>query len=200
MPKSFNKVYWNFGKGLMALTVGILVILVILSTVRYAFEKFFESNAPKRFRSQVFSPIEEFEKVTGLTTIPSSTQIIIAEDTHGGLQGDGTICIALKVKHDVLGGWTNNLPPWSVDIWGRGPVPSEIGVNCSMQSRPLWTISDSKGAKKYGGDQQLRELLESQDIWYVAKNRGPSTIPWHNGNLLVIDTKTDTAWLFVWDM
>ena len=194
MSNSSKEMYWDLRRGAILLTLGFLAVVTILSALRYAGHAFFEANSPRRFRDHVANPIGEFEKVTGLSC-PASTQPVLSEDTHGGFHGDGKLYIALRAKQEVVEGWLADRPPWDAQQWRRGPVPIEIGIHCSLPGRRIWSISG-----KYEGDQQSRELLESEHVWYAAKDRGPSSIRWHNGSLLLIDTKSDTAWLFVWDM
>lgn len=183
---------------IVPLGIALLGMIAILGGIRVAFDYFLRMNAPKRFTSHVANPRDEFEKATGLQC-PLSSELILSEDTHGGLQGDGTLCIAWMMKQDVVGRWLASQPPWNVKEWERGPVPSHIGVRCGLESRPVWAVSDATG-RRYGGDRHLEELLGSKDVRYVAKNRGPSSRPWHNGNLLIVDTTTNSTWLFLWDM
>lgn len=193
-----TSVWRKLRASIVLLAVGFLGIVIIVGGIRLAFDYFLRTNAPKRFASHVMNPREEFEKATGILC-PLSSQLILSEDTHGGMQGDGTLCIAWTMKREIISRWLADPPPWNLKEWKRGPVPTNIGVNCSLETRPLWAVSDATGPR-YGGDQQLQELLGSKDVRYVAKNRGPSSLPWHNGNLLIIDTTTNSAWLFVWDM
>jgi len=193
-----NSAWRKLRAGIVLLGIALLGMVAIVGGIRFAFDYFLRTNAPKRFTSHVANPREEFEKATGLQC-PLSSQLILSEDTHGGLQGDGTLCIAWTMKQDVVGRWLAGQPPWNVKEWERGPVPSHMGVHCSLETRPVWVVSDAT-APRYGGDQQLQQLLGSKDVRYAAKNRGPSSHPWHNGNLLIVDTTTNSAWLFVWDM
>ena len=104
-----------------------------------------------------------------------------------GVARGWTLCIAWTMKQEVVGRWLAGQPPWNGKSWERGPVPSHIGVRCSLGTRSVWVVSDATGPR-YGGDQQFQQLLGSKNVRYAAENRGPYSLPWHNGNLLIVDT------------
>lgn len=183
-------------------TALVVVALVLFAIAFYglqmAAECFFRANAPNRFRDRVECPIEDFERITGLPC-PSDIQSVVSEDTHGGLHGDGRLVISLAVRPELIDLWLKSRPPWNARGWRNGPVPVEIGVNCTSGKQTLWTASDEEGRSTYQGTQEARCLLDAERIWYVAHDRGPSTMPWHNGNALILDPGTNRVWLFVWD-
>ncbi|MGM0488721.1 MAG: hypothetical protein ACQESR_18430 [Planctomycetota bacterium] len=195
MGDSNKQIRRNIHKAILLVAVGCVTFSLLVIAAWYGPRAFFKVAVPRYLREELTDPVGEFEAVTGLSC-PLSAQIILAKDTHGGLHGDGKTCIALEVQRDVAVAWLNSPPPWNCRQWKHGPVPTEIGIHCNMPTRPLYAAS-----KKYRGDKQLRDLLGSPDIWFVARERGPSNsnIPWHNGNLLVIAPEIGAAWLFVWD-
>lgn len=134
-----------------------------------------ESESEADSRRPVPDPVGRFEQETGLSCAPS-TRPIFVEDTHGGFHFDGDLTIALKVDKSTIDGWLKRVPPpFSDDEWQPGPLTPVLSKYFS------------------------RELAQSPDVWYVAKNRNASP-SWYNGTLLILDPKTCEAWLYIWDM
>ena len=185
--------------GIVPLAIAFLGMAAVVGGIRLAFDYFLRTNAPERFASHVVNLREQFEKAAELEC-PLSSQLLLSEDTHGGLQGDGTLCIAWTMKQEVVGRWLAGQPPWNGKSWERGPVPSHIGVRCHLGTR-LGMGSIGRNRSKIWRRPAVSTVAWSQkNVRYAAKNRGPSSLPWHNGNLLIVDTTTNSVWLFMWDM
>lgn len=167
-------------KGTLLLAIVLVVALGAYIGLVMVAKMWFRAYAPARFRERVERPVEEFEQITGLSC-PASTQPVFSEDTHGGLHGDGELAIAVKTEPHVIDQWVMSCPPWSIQEWTDGPVPWNIAKSCTL------------------GGQRRSSLLESQHVRYIADPRGPSYEPWHNGMLLVVDPRTNSAWLWVWN-
>ena len=135
---------------------------------------------PGRFRETVDDPSADFTEKTGLPW-PSSGNLIKADDTHGGFHGDGDFYLVFSVDKETFSRWKSQKPPWGASRWERGPVPSEIASRCMFGDAKGWCAP------------------ASTDLFYVARARGPESMRWHNGDLLVLDPEGRVVWLYVWD-
>ena len=185
------QVILGLGTALFVAIGGVVATWYILNIWR-------ETPAVQRFGNEAGSCLSDFTAITGLQC-PGDTTVNYFVDTHGGLQGDGLLCLIVTVGIDTINRWSSNSAPWG-GKWTQGPVPVNIGVNCSTNDRRIWLTTASGGAQEYRGFQPTIDVLQSGAVLYVAKPRGPETMNWHNGNLLIIDRESGQAWLFLWDM
>lgn len=125
----------------------------------------------------ISDPISEFTNATGLS-LPSNAKVVDAADTHGGFHGDGELCLILKTNPVVIENWLSDAPPWKQKDWLVGPVPSEVASHC------LETPTTG---------------MKSTEVRYFAEDFKLSSIPWHNGRLLVVNPKTGQVTLSWWD-
>ena len=155
-------------------------------------------DAPARFRESVNDPGGDFTTHTGLT-FPEFAKVLSVDDTHGGFHGDGEFHLVFEIDEETLNRWLQTPPPWEAGEWQSGPVPHEIGFHCGFGTSGVGYASINNGPTEYIGDSELKCLLSSSEIWYIAKERGSSSIAWHNGSLLILDPKSNEVWLSVWD-
>ena len=195
-----QKQTYQFLPKAILVVIGVLLIgAAVIALADYLAEAWLEANAPPRFRDKVGNPVAEFTAITGLAC-PSDTEVLLSDDTHGGFNGDGTLCIAVRVRTETIEAWWADHPPWGAEEWKAGPVPTEIGSNCTSDERCIWLMTDDDGTWQYCGFQPTKELLESKGNRYAAEARGPRSRKWHNGNILVVDKEACEAWLYIWDM
>jgi hypothetical protein len=139
----------------------------------------------------------QFTLATGLSC-PSMAKVIATGDNHGGFTGDGEFYLIIECDPATIQRWLTDHPFW-VSQWRPGPVPPEIGFHCHFGSSEMMgycTLPD--GSQEYsGGSAEVREVLSSPHVWYAAKNRCPS-IPYHQGNLLVVDPESGKVWYSDW--
>ncbi len=118
-------------------------------------------------------------------------------DERSGLVGDGETFAVFRLTQASLDNLLNSAPPWSAQ-WQKGPVPAEVGLNCRFGTDRVYAESN-KQVSGYSGNKTLIHLLGSQQILFDAKQRCCDTMPWHNGNLIIIDPSSRTVWLSAWD-
>ena len=155
---------------------------------------------PVQYRKTIDNPGAEFTQITKLEW-PKSAKVITVSDTHGGFLGDGEFYLVFETEQEDLEKWLSNPPPWEIDEWVSGPVPPEIGSNASFGLGGAGTSSINGVSTEYWGGEPLIQLLNSNNIWYVAKERccGRDSLYFHNGELLIIDLEAGKVWLSSWD-
>lgn len=120
-------------------------------------------------------PDIRFTQMTGLEW-PESARIITTSDEF--FVFDWEYYIIFTADHEVLETWLANPPPWYGHKWKRGPVPSEIPS---------------------GLDKITVNLSKSENTWYTAREYCCKDLPFHSGNLLIVDLDFNTVWLKSWD-
>lgn len=145
-----------------------------------------------------FSAEGQFTLATGFLC-PSTARIVATGDDYGGFPMDGEFYVVLECDRDTIQHWLADSPFWFCSHWRRGPVPGKIGYHCRFGSEESSGCSTlPNGSQKYlGGSDEIRKLLSSPQVWYAAKNRCP-TLPYHSGNLLIIDAENCRVWYSVW--
>jgi hypothetical protein len=151
----------------------------------------------KQFRATVEDPGRDFTRVTGIPW-PRTANVVSVADTHGGLMGEGELYLVFETDRETLESWLAESRPWS-SSWKDGPVPPEIGVHCTFGAGSVVAEVGNSVRGGYFGNSTLAPLLGSSSIQYVAAERCCGDLPWHNGNLLIVDLATNRAWLSVWD-
>jgi hypothetical protein len=129
----------------------------------------------------VEDPASEFTEYTGFVW-PDSANLVVVGDDHGGFHGDGEFYLVFDVERDTLEKWLSVNPPWGDPEWQEGAVPNDIAGHCS-----------------FGGNSTHSTALSSPDNIYCAQDFKISSIPWHNGRVLAINTKTERVYLSWWD-
>ena len=80
----------------------------------------------------------------------------------------------------MLKRWLENSPPWDIEEWTRGPIPSHIDYFGQHNYRPVG-------------------LVNSEKVWYAAKNYCCDGNEFHSGDVIVLDMETNRVWLASWD-
>lgn len=142
---------------------------------------------------------ESFARITGIPWQPDFT-LVKHRDDHRGLLGDGEFAVVAVVPPTTVASLLAAAPPWGVK-WNTGPVDGEIGFHCSfIYSDAPGVEGDGTGAAWYvGGAEEVRAVLSSRDTMWCAMQRGHESMPWHNGNLLIVEPASNRLWLSVWD-
>jgi len=140
-------------------------------------------TVPERFRETVDDPAGEFTEYTQIP-FPSAAKIIAAGDTHGGFHGDGEFYLVFDADKSEIARWLDLAPPWNQPEWRSGPVPHEISGHC---------LADATSSEN------ARSLFDATTTRFVAEDLKQSSIPWHNGRLLAIDTESGRVILAWWD-
>lgn len=137
-----------------------------------------------------------FRNYTGLRW-PAEARVVRSADSHGGFHGDGEYFLVFDTDPATLTRWLSGPAPWG--DWHSGPIPGEIGSHCIFGSAGVTWGTPAAGPGRYCGDEELVRLLGSARVWYSARERGDSSLRWHNGDLLIIDPEAGRVWLSVWD-
>lgn len=133
---------------------------------------------------------ERFEAETGMR-LPAGSQVVLAEDTHGGLTGDGDLVIVIEAPPAGLRAWVKEKPPWGRPTWEPGFVPWE-----AVGYLDIGAIVD--GARSRGV--AVPTWVEDHDrTTHAAIARGPGG-SWHNGTVLAVDPEHGRIWLLRWDL
>ncbi len=172
-------------KSARILLIGGVGLFALLPFARFALVARIESElVPRRFREVVADPGADFTKLTGLPW-PGAARVVLVGDDHGGFHGDGEFYLVFDVDRETIGGWLSGRPPWNAEAWRSGPVPSDVAGHCWFGGGP--------GSRANDG------VFKDEKMRYVATSRGPASMPWHNGNLIVIDAKHSRILLSSWD-
>lgn len=121
------------------------------------------------------SPGDRFTQMTGLDW-PEKAKVI----TTGGefFVFDWESYVVFKTDHAVLEKWLSNPPPWRVDKWKPGPIPSEI---------------------PYEIDESIIKISDFENPWYAAREYCCKDQAFHSGDLLIIDLDSNIVWVKSWD-
>jgi hypothetical protein len=129
---------------------------------------------------------------------PPGMQVRGYGDTHSGFLGDGERYLVADVGPKVVERWLSDEPPWGNADWKPGPVPAEIGFHCSFGFKGL-SVTTSVTSAEYHGPTELTRILSSRNVSYAARARGPQSMRWHNGDLLILEPQSGALWLSSWD-
>lgn len=139
-----------------------------------------------------------FTRETGIT-ITNDADIIGFKDDHRGFVGDGEFGIGVCVSKSTMKALLDATPPLGQE-WRRGPVEGEIGFHCAFIYSSSPGYGGIQGEERYdGGSPEAVEILSSTNAFYCAKARGPDSMLWHNGTLLLVMPSDSTVWLSMWD-
>jgi hypothetical protein len=189
----------SLGKALGAAVIAwvfshVIVAGVAMVAAIMAFTVSWEER-PQMMESQAKSI---FTQVTGIS-ITNDNSIIGFKDSHQGFIGDGEFGIGVRISESTMQMLMSNSPPLNGE-WAKGPVEGEIGFHCAFIYTDSPGYGGIDGEKKYiGGSAEARDILSSTNVLYCAKDRGPKSIPWHNGTLLVLSPSNSTLWISKWD-
>jgi hypothetical protein len=131
------------------------------------------------------SPLGQFSSTTGLFCAKPAKVLSTGSD-YGGFTGDGEFHLILECDPGTIERWLADHPFWGDSQWQRGPVPREIGFHC--------TFGNSASIGCCG---EIQEVFNSSRVWYAARNRCP-TMPYHQGNLVVVDPESGRVWYSDW--
>lgn len=125
--------------------------------------------------------IKKFRNITGIDLSSEDILSISLNDDHGGVLGDGELNLIIETPKSTIARIAATGPPWSQRSWKNGPVPEQILSNC-IRVRDLET-----------------NPFQSSKIQFAAQSRGRKQMPWHNGDILVLDPEHGKIWLVSWD-
>ncbi len=137
-----------------------------------------------------------FRHYTGLVW-PPGARVIRSANSHGGFHGDGEYFLVVEVDDAIIKEWLAGRAPWGE--WTQGPVPGSIGTYTRFGGPGVSYGGPMNGRQQYHGDEELVQLLGSDQVWYAARERGDDHLRWHNGDLLIIDGRSRRVWLSAWD-
>ena len=142
---------------------------------------------------------QSFAKVTGIPW-HSDFAMVKHRDEHAGFVGDGEFAVVAIVPATTIASVLAVPPPWGPN-WHTGPVDGEIGFHCSFiyPDAPGVSGAGTGDFSYFGGTEEVRSILSSTNTKWCAKQRGPESMPWHNGNLLIVEPASNRLWLSVWD-
>jgi len=144
---------------------------------------------------------EAFTRITRLRW-PASAELVRHGARRAPLLGDGETYVVFLLDSGTIREWRTNPPPWGGEQWGIGPVSPEIGTHCGFGLDSPSMFTRKGGKPQYdGGAPEVRAVLSSKDVVYVARSRAPDIgPPWHNGDLLLLDVQSGKVWLSSWGM
>ena len=129
------------------------------------------------------------------TVLAGGARVVRSGDSHGGFQGEGEFYLVFRVDGATIRRWLSGAAPGGGG-WLRGPVPGKVGFHTTFGYEPT---GFRMPGSSYTGRGELVRLLGSGEIWYAAWGRGHDSMPWHNGDLLIVDPRTRLVWFSVWD-
>jgi len=152
------------------------------------------------FAAWALAPRGRFTLATGLFC-PATAKLIDAGDDYGGFPANGEWYVIATCDPGTIRHWLGCSPLWGQSQWQPGPVPPEIGHHCRFRRSEFMACSFlPDGSRQYsGGPAEVREMLSSPRVWYAARNRCPSSaLPYHSGELLVVDPERGEFWYSHW--
>jgi hypothetical protein len=117
----------------------------------------------------------DFWLYTGLW--PSNARVIACRDTHGGFHGDGEFSLVLEVDRATMERWLKRPPPWGIS-WMQGPIPRR---------------------GQFSGIANAEDVQKSRETWFAVRDRDPRW-NWAHYDTLIIDPRTNQAWLSIVDL
>ena len=138
-----------------------------------------------------------FARITGISITNISSKIGYKDNTGGF--GEGEIGIGVKISESAMQTLLDAKPPFG-DTWEKGPVNGKIGYHCAFIYSKSPSYGTILGKGEYsGGSPEAVAILSSTNNFYCAISRGPESMPWHNGTLLVLSPSDSTVWISMWD-
>jgi hypothetical protein len=135
-------------------------------------------------------PDHGFSWYTGLDW-PQTARVLSYGNSYGGLCGDGEEHLVFETDETTIARWLSGPPPWQAGRWERGPVPREIGRHCDFP--------EIGGPRRASADPDLVAPLDSQEVWYVARERESfEHNPYRQGDLIVLDPRCKKVWWSRW--
>ena len=150
-------------------------------------------------RSQPEGPANAiFARITGISYTNISS-VIGFKYEHRGFTGDGEIGLGARIAEDTMQTLITSNPPFG-GKWEKGPVNGKIGYHCAFIYSKSPSYGTILGVGEYnGGSPEAVAILSSTQNLYCAISRGPESMPWHNGTLLVLRPSDSTVWISMWD-
>ena len=189
------KKLWKVLRAVLVIGVRMYLLTVTVALCLLAFV-FFRPAPP---------PMSEDEARRGFTNVTgiawqSNFTMVGHKSEHAGGFGDGEYGVVVTVPVETLNRILASPPPWGTK-WRNGPVDYEVGSHCSFiyAERPGGRVVGTEQFDYVGGSEEVRTILGSANTKWCAKQRGSTSMPWHNGNLLIADPSSNRLWLSVWD-
>ena len=150
-------------------------------------------------RSQPEGPANAiFARITGISYTNISS-VVGFKYEHRGFTGDGEIGLGACITEEAMRTLIAAAPPFG-GTWEKGPVNGKIGYHCAFIYSKAPSYGGITGEERYsGGSPEAVAILSSTNNLYCAIRRGPESMPWHNGTLLVLSPIDATAWISIWD-
>jgi hypothetical protein len=133
---------------------------------------------------------EVFEAETGWN-LPAGSRVVLHSDTHGGLHGDGDLCIVLEAPPAALKSWLDAAPPWGNEAWERGAAPWAAWENVDLEGAVAEARSRGQHVPNWAST--IGPAVSA------ATERSPAGT-WRNGAVLAIDARQGRVWLYRWDL
>lgn len=136
-----------------------------------------------------------FARITGLSYTNISSNIGFKYERRG-FTGDGEIGLGARITEEAMRTLIASAPPFG-GSWEKGPVNGKIGYHCAFIYSKAPCYGNILGYD--GGSPEAVAILSSTNNLYCAISRGPESMPWHNGTLLVLSPSDSTVWISMWD-
>ena len=139
-----------------------------------------------------------FARITGISYTNISSIIGFKYESRG-FTGDGEIGLGARITEEAMRILMATPPPFG-GTWEKGPVNGKIGYHCAFIYSKSPSYGTILGKGEYsGGSPEAVAILSSTNNFYCAISRGPESMPWHNGTLLVLSPSDSTVWISMWD-
>ena len=141
--------------------------------------------------------------LTGLR-VPFGAKDLRTADDHGGFHGDGEYYAVFKTEDRTVQSWLAKPAPWSRQKWEKGPVPPHAGLHAGFghHGTGMSVVRSANGSTReeyFGGSPEIMAVLQSSNVWFSCRARGPKDMPWYNGDLIILDPNSSMVWLSSWD-
>lgn len=150
-----------------------------------------------------------FTHATGIAWSPTYTLVRFSINNPSILSSEGESTVMVRLPPERCMEILNSPPPVG-EKWERGPVRGKIGFHCGLGygqppgvSGPATSNDENfdgnTNEEYFGENTKARALLSSTDIVYCAQDRGPASMPYHHGTLVIMQPETKMMCVSVWN-
>ncbi|WP_232101012.1 hypothetical protein [Gimesia fumaroli] len=161
---------------------------------------------------------------------PNDSVLLSIGDTRNpdSFRGGGAYHLIFKADSKTIKSWLNTQPPWSIESWQSGPVPTKIQYNFNnfSNSNSIWHNPDYKITSLSPDRLQNPQIAKTENLLRLTKTDSESpSAPyrshnnmeelqssnikyvasnlgnnWVEGKLFAINTQNNIVFLSVWDI
>lgn len=140
---------------------------------------------------------DKFEQITGLN-ISDTVVFIKKTDTYFPFEGEYSL--VFKTTKKQIEKWVKGKPAWGNEIWNKGQIPFDIGMSVQFNFQEGVSVASNQDEKKfYSGDKELEKLLNDSTNYYVFKEDCCPDLRFNDGQLLILNSKTQMVYYSGWN-